>query len=420
MKKLVLLGLLLLISAVVVSAEYTIAVPTKVYPQQVEDCWSICKKVCDEQKMSGDECEKYCVQKCQPPIMVQRAIKPLPPEPMPEDCPSMCKRLAAQADMTAASLRAGFNVELFVRCMHDRCKEDCESSCRTMFGAQAMDCIEKFCKPETCEHRCNVLEKECLGMGGDDESCTLKRKDCIRRCYPEEPCGVECRKMFAECEQGPMMVDCKVMFHKCMKEKCGEPESCEGQCEQKIRAMCKEQNLDEYTCKMHVRDCIQKKCKPECPACPGCPEYPCEMRCAKGYYTCSEIARTMKAKAGKPEDVQEEYLRRCRLDTAECLEQCRPAEPERYLKKMPQTEPQKPECREICARRHKECMDSGVEPIKCDEDLKNCARMCEPIPGRAAEAKIPSEEEMRGLNPQPEPPKPVGFWARIKALFAGG
>ncbi len=168
---------------------------------------------------------------------------------------------------------------------------------------------------------------------------------------------------------------------------------------------------------------------PECP-----PPHECEDKCVGGYYNCAKIARTMTAPAGRPEDVQEEYLRRCRLGISECLDECAPELPPEY-----QPGEKRPDCRELCARRHKECLSNGGEPMKCDEDLKYCAGLCAapPAPEYApVGARMPSPGEMRGLNPQPEPPsrplspeemrglnpqpEPPSWFARLMGLFRGG
>ncbi len=377
MKKFVLLSILLLTLVVSVSAQYTAA-----YIPPSDDCYSVCKRDCIAQKMSDDECIKMCDDRCAPkPVPSARPIL-VRPQPVSENCEDMCKRLASQTSLTAANV-AGFNLELYVQCMRDRCKQDCESSCRMIYGAQAQDCILKLCKPQVPS---------------------------------EEPCGVKCRQMLSDCEQNMMRVtaaqiDCKTMYGECMRRECGEP---------------------------------------ECPSCPKCPSRDCEDNCVNGYYSCAKMARSMTAPAGRPEDVQEEYLRRCSLGISDCLNGCAPELPPEYscpercrmveneclaagvdaescgmkakdcmTRCYPQApEPRRLDCKDICVKRSDECLAAGIDPEQCRKDLGSCMMLCAPgSPSIGQASRIPRPEDLAGLNPQPEPPS---WFAKLIGLFRGG
>ncbi len=417
MKKLLILSVLLLCVVSVYAQYATVAVNPKMISTTIQpsgSCYDVCKRDCIASQRPADECAKVCEEKCRPA-----------PQPVPqEDCQTTCKRLASQVSLTAKY--AGFNFDVFLQCMRDRCKQDCESSCRMMYGNQMMDCVQKYCQPqETCE-----------------QGCDRKRDECLKTMV-----GINVESIRAACGR---------LHGECMQEQCG---------------------------------------KPECPACPDCP-LDCDDKCVDSYYNCAKMARTMTAQAGKPEDVQEEYMRRCRLGIAECLDLCAPELPPEYScpercrmvekeclaagvdsescgmkvkdcvtqcypqpmppqncedrcvemeKRCDELEParrntclfdarickvnckpqppEQPNCPILCERRHKECLDSNVDPAKCADDLKYCERLCgQNIPDvnvNGVSGRQMSPEELVGLNPQPEPPMPVGFWARMKSWFTG-
>jgi hypothetical protein len=303
MKKLILLSILLLVLAVSVSAAFN-TVPTNIIKTTAP---------------------------APAPISVRTAVLPT----VQEDCPTMCKKLISQG------------MGVFIRCMHDRCKEDCESSCREMYGSQSQKCISEFCMPqivpkETCEQGCDKDYKTCLektvGLNAESirATCERLRNDCMQKCKPvpetcEQGCGRKldeclkttvgmniesirsaCAKLHSECvqqckpvpetcEQGcgkefklclektvglnpeSIRTACESNHKKCLIECAPKPVSCEGRCEL-IMGECKANNVDPKSCQMKI-DACKRQCKPEEPK---CPDYDCEMSCVKEYHGCSE------------------------------------------------------------------------------------------------------------------------------------
>jgi hypothetical protein len=110
---------------------------------------------------------------------------------------------------------------MFQECMKKECGEGepcpkqeftCENKCADRYfycvSIGGIDCAPEVakcldsCKPVEqmpCDRRCAVIEKECLGAGVDEESCAMKAKECIARCYPQpaEPEQTGCREICA-------------------------------------------------------------------------------------------------------------------------------------------------------------------------------------------------------------------------------
>ncbi len=393
MKKLILLSVLLLVLAVSVSAAYN-TMPVSVIKTTMPAV---------------------------APVSVRTAVPPT----VQEDCPTMCKRLISQG------------MGVFIRCMHDRCKEDCESSCREMYGSQSQDYIAKFCMPqlapkETCEQGCDKKLDECL----------------------KTTVGINIESIRAACAK---------LHNECMQEKCGKPEqppeTCEQGCDRKrdeclktavglniegIRAACE---------KLHG-ECMREKCKPEQPCPPqdtclkdcvdkcypqrGCPPQTgkCEDKCVDNYHGCIKSGRDANEcrnmlgdcvdKCGgrmPPSGCQEKCIRdkfqclketnneeMCVRKTKKCIDECAPAAP-------PET------CLDRCATIKDDCTANNLDESSCEKKIRDCFRQCQPQPeqvqrGQVGMARTPevsdggpapparklSPEEMKGLNPQPEPP----------------
>ncbi|HLF54699.1 MAG TPA: hypothetical protein VI612_03185 [Candidatus Nanoarchaeia archaeon] len=442
MKKLFFLTILLMfVMSVSVVAQYsTVAVNPKIISttiQPSDDCYSVCKRDCIAQKLSDDDCARMCNAKCAQPLTRPILTRPQIIEPAQEDCPTMCRSLASQVSLTAKY--AGFNFDVFLQCMRDRCKEDCPSACRKMYGAQAMDCVQKYCQPQPPQETC-------------EQGCGRKLDECLKTTV-----GMNIESIRAACAK---------LHNECVQEKCGKPEeTCEQGCDRKRDECLKTavgisvDSIRKGCENVHLK-CLQDKCRrPEMPECP--PQHECEDKCVGGYYNCAKIARTMTAPAGRPEDVQEEYLRRCRLGISECLDECAPELPPEYT------------CPERCRMVEKECLGAGVDAESCGMKVKDCVTQCYPRPlppqqcedrcvqiekkcemvddkgacmmevrrcrnlcaqgsqvstGQIAEkdfegagrvdtgGRLPSPKDMAGLNPQPEPPS---WWKRVFGFFGG-
>lgn len=419
MKKLFFLSILLLLSVSVVAQYSTVAVNPKIIStaiQPTDDCYSVCKRDCIAQKMSDADCAKMCDSRCtQKPLARPILTRPQIIEPAQEDCPAMCRRIASLS-LTSANV-AGFNAEMFVQCMRDRCKEDCPSACRKMYGAQAMDCIQKFCQPTEapCEQGCDKEYKTCL------ETAVGLNPESIR-------------------------TGCEGRHQKCLQDKCA-PKTCEQRCDEK-RKMCMETTVGfsleniRQVCDSKHQQCVQDECgKPE--ECP--PSGTCESRCGYTYHECVKSGRDQTA---------------CRNIVGECLDKCAGLAP-------PQA------CPDRCRLIEKECLSSGVDPESCRMKVKDCVTQCYPQPlppqqcedrcvqiekkcemvddegacimevrrcrnlcaqgsqvstGQIAErdfegtggvdigGRLPSPKDIAGLNPQPEPPS---WWKRVFGFFGG-
>ncbi len=444
MKKLLILSILVLF-AVSVAAQYTAVLPKSIAVGVSDECYDVCKRDCVYvQKMTSEQCAKICGEKCQQ--STQPAITRVQqPE---QSCEASCREYATKPAMVSMT-GSGFDMQLFIKCMHEKCRQDCESSCRAVYRAAAYDCIQKECRPQvsppdTCGQDCKRKLDECLQttVGINIESiraaCARLHDACMQESCgkPEQPpktCEQGCDRKRDECLKTAVGLNiesiraaCEKIHRECMQEQCSKPESCEGQCAMDIRKKCMDRNLDEQTCALNVQACIRERCKPEKPGCPP----KCEDKCVDGYYRCAKIAKTMKAQAGEPEAVQTDYLMRCQKGTVECLDNCRPEE----IPEVPQR------CEDRCMKLGAECQEAGIDAESCKMKVDECMRQCPPKgpqfePGSAiappkleseereadvsVDEKPPSPKDLAGLNPQPEPPKPVGFWGRLWGSIFG-
>ncbi len=414
MKKVILLSIVTLVFAVSVFAQsydvvtidpntIRVAVTSadEVYGTTWGQCIAVCTGQCLENKEgSREECDKMCTDKCHPqPDVITKRLLPK------EDCPTMCKRLTAQG------------IEIFIRCMHDRCKEDCESSCREMYGNQAQNCIEKFCKPqETCEQGCDGEYSRCMrsSLGTSIEAikrgCENVRNNCLQdKCgHPPETCEQGCGKKLNECLKTTVGINiesirsaCEKLHNECVQDQCEKPEtceqgcdkehqiclektvgfsaegiktacdsnrkncmiqcapkpmSCEGRCEM-IRKDCMDANIDPRSCQMKIDEC-KRQCKPECPPSGGC-----EIDCSKDYYGCMRKANLI----DNPEE-QQTMMANCRNMIGDCLDKCMPG--------MPVVHP----CEEGCVSAEKECLDAGNGKERCGEMSEGCIKKCKVLP----------------------------------------
>ncbi len=363
MKKFVLLSVLFLVLAVSVSAAYS-TVPTNIIKTTAPA-----------------------------PVSVRTAVLPT----VQEDCPTMCKKLISQG------------MGVFIRCMHDRCKQDCESSCREMYGSQSQKCIAEFCMPqivreETCEQGCDKEYKNCLektiGLNAESirATCERLRNDCMQKCKPEpetceQGCGrkldeclkttvgmniegirAACAKLHGECvqqckpepetcEQGcgkefklclektvglnpeSIRTACESNHKKCIIQCAPKPVSCEGRCEL-IMDDCKANNVDLKSCQSKI-DACKRQCKPEEPK---CPDYDCEMSCVKEYHDCSEGD--------------------CKGRLSYCIDNCfGPEDPQAALR-----------CRRECGDRKIACFDAGSSSDTCNAISLFCYQNCPRLP----------------------------------------
>ncbi len=382
MKRFILLSMLLLVLAVSVSAQYnavSVGVMNQVAPAPA-------------------------------PISVRTAV--VPPQ---EDCPTMCKRLASQG------------MDIFIRCMHDRCKEDCESSCRKMYGGQSQNCIEKFCKPqvpeqpqETCEQGCDKEYKICLektvglNAGGIKSACENNRQKCLQdRCgQPPKNCEQGCDDKRDECLRTTVGITpdsikaaCERMHGECMKEQCGKPEmppkSCEEKCAELEEKCDTLEPLLRENCVFDVRLMCMNKCAPPSSK-PECPPPGCEDKCTKLYYDCASSGGTDCAertadclnscRPGK-EPAPDRCRQKCVRDEKRCVDECGQSEmPDKCKEKCIRAsircvdECHPPEsCEDKCATIKDDCAAKGLDENTCRKEIRDCLRGCQPQPPEKCE-----------------------------------
>jgi len=192
-------------------------------------------------------------------------------------------------------------------------------------------------------------------------------------------------------------------------------------------------------------DACKRQCKPEQPK---CPDYGCEMSCVKEYHGCAEgdcdgaLSKCIDGCFGSEDPQAAVRCRKeCRNEKLECLDGggdlgfcgwkrgiCQTACPPL----PPDWVPPPLSCKEECRELNLQCRDEGRDRgacslgygvclLDCPESIEPGGQIVEQAPevpedSSAPSSKAPSPKEMRGLNPQPEPPS---WWHRFLG-WAGG
>ncbi len=233
-------------------------------PEQCRADYGTCLKRGND----AEECKKkseHCISGC------------YPEKPVPMDCIARC-RSAAKGDVEAAKKciqehcekpepmdciekckRAfGDDVEGAKKCIHERCEKpepmDCVAKCRKEYGDDveaAKKCIREHCKKPECP----PPSKD----SGCEMRCAHSYYGCAKKA--RELKGDEHKRALAHCGEG--VAGC---LDGCKPEMIPVPEpekpGCEERC-RKIGQECMAAGVDAESCKMKVKDCIERECKPK-------------------------------------------------------------------------------------------------------------------------------------------------------------
>ncbi len=154
---------------------------------------------CQNQEQPPATCEEKCGKEyANYPERAKQCMAGCNPQQPPQTCEARCKlKASTSVTATTANVAAGFNQEVFARCMRDECGQgqgnDCETRCKEAYKDeyQARLCIQRKCDNQdiSCKDGCY------LEFGPNEY------QDCARKRCENQPKPIEPRPPVYSCEE---------------------------------------------------------------------------------------------------------------------------------------------------------------------------------------------------------------------------